>query len=156
MDEPRAISYALAFVFIGSLGSNVTHIHPSIHPSFYPSIHPSIYPPVYPSYFCLAVYLPPWWRWSLSIFRANLAEMRRHKRNLWGNVGPLSALVAWDNWGWRLSCGPEQLRIQTKQLGHLLVCSLRLLWTTRFACTLPCAHSFACSLTLLTPSLMGE
>ena len=82
MDEPRAISYALAFVFIGSLGSNVTHIHPSIYPSFYPSIHPSIYPPVYPSYFCLAVYLPPWWRWSLSIFRANLAEMRRHKRNL--------------------------------------------------------------------------
>ena len=69
-DEPRAISIALSFVFIGSLGSNVAYIQPSI------------YPFLCPSYFCLAVYLPPWWRWSLSIFRANLAEMRRHKRNL--------------------------------------------------------------------------
>ena len=61
-------------------------------------------------------------------------------------------------------CGPEQPKTQTEVLGHTLVRLLvrshrslvRLLRTTCFAHALCCAHSFARSLTLLTPSLVGE
>ena len=61
-------------------------------------------------------------------------------------------------------CGLEQPRIETEVLGHSLVRSLvrshrslvRLLWTARFARALRCAHSFARSLTSLTPSLVGK
>ena len=57
-----------------------------------------------------------------------------------------------------IHCGPEQPRIQTEVLGHLLVhsldcshCSLiRLLLTTYFARALHCARSFARSLTSFT------
>ena len=60
--------------------------------------------------------------------------------------------------------GPEHARIQTEVLGHSLVRSLvrshrsivRLLRTARFARALRCAHSFARSLTSLTPSLVGK
>ena len=60
--------------------------------------------------------------------------------------------------------GPKQPRIQTEVLGHSLVRSLvrshrslvRLLRTASFARALHCAHSFARSLTLLTPSLVGQ
>ena len=59
--------------------------------------------------------------------------------------------------------GPDQPKIQNEVLGHSLVRSLvrsnrslvRLLRTARFARALRCAHSFACSLTSLTPSLVG-
>ena len=61
-------------------------------------------------------------------------------------------------------CGPEQPKTQTKVVGHSLVFPLvhshhslvRLLCTTRFARALHCTHSFACSLTSLTPLLMGK
>ena len=60
--------------------------------------------------------------------------------------------------------GPEQPKIQTEVLGHSLVRSLvrshrslpRLLRTARFARALRCAHSFARSLTSLTPSIVGQ
>ena len=75
----------------------------------------------------------------------------------------------WDGSSWH--CGLEQIRIETKVLGHSLVRSLvrshrslvrshrslvRLLRTTRFARALGCAHSFAHSLTSLTPLLVGK
>ena len=60
--------------------------------------------------------------------------------------------------------GQEQPRIQTEVLGHSLVRLLvrsyrslvRLLRTARVARALRCAHSFARSLTSLTPSLVGK
>ena len=60
--------------------------------------------------------------------------------------------------------GLEQPKIQTEVLGHslvrLLVCSHRslvcLFRTACFACALRCAHSLACSLILLTLSLVGQ
>ena len=63
-----------------------------------------------------------------------------------------------------MHCGLEHARIWTVVLGHSLIrllvrshCSLiHLLRTTRFACALRCAQSFACLLTLLTPLLMGK
>ena len=63
-----------------------------------------------------------------------------------------------------LHYGRKQPRIQTEILGHSLVRSLirshrsifRLLRTARFARALRCAHSFARSLTLLTPSLVRK
>ena len=57
-------------------------------------------------------------------------------------------------------CGPEQSRNQTAVKGHSLVRShrslLRLLQTASFARALRCAHSFARSLTSLTPLLVGK
>ena len=62
---------------------------------------------------------------------------------------------------WFAHYGPKQQRIQTEVLGHSLIHSLvrshrsliRMLRTARFARALRCAHSFARSLTSLTPSL---
>ena len=63
-----------------------------------------------------------------------------------------------------MHCGLEQTRIETYVLGYSLVRSLvrshrslvSLLQTARFARVLRCPHSFARSLTLLTPSLVGK
>ena len=55
------------------------------------------------------------------------------------------------------TCNPDVLG---HSLVHLLVCShrslVRLLRTSRFGCALCCAYSLACSLTSLTPSLVGQ
>ena len=72
-----------------------------------------------------------------------------------------------------LHSGPDQPRTQTAVMGHWLVCLLIhlhrslicllrpahfacLLYCAQFACALHCAHSFARSLTSLTPSLVGQ
>ena len=83
----------------------------------------------------------------------------------WAGCAPL-ALLENHNVGCKSTrhYGRKQPRIQTVVLGHSLVRSLvpshrslvRLLRTARFARALRCAHSFARSLTSLTPSLVGK
>ena len=60
-----------------------------------------------------------------------------------------------------LHCGPQQPRIQTEVLGQSLIRSHRSLVSLLRIARFVCAHSFAlfacfiCSLTLLTPKLVG-
>ena len=95
-------------------------------------------------------------RWS-SICRINIATIA-----LTRFMSPVAGLAALSLLP--MHYGRKQPRIQTVVLGHSLVRSLvrsyrslvRLLRTARFARALRCAHSFARSLTSLTPSLVGK
>ena len=91
------------------------------------------------------------------------AKVKARERERW-RVGQSEDVVNARKMGKEMHCGLEQPRLQAEVLGHSLVRSLvrshsslvRLLRTARFARALCCAHSFACSLTSLTPSLVGK